>query len=224
MVIDPQAVQIAFITALAGLITALGFYVRERAKTRSYVERQRSDGARLQEESRVNRDNTLAEIAKQGLATQQKMIEAVEKNTRAYEDLSRTSTQNAAETRGMFIMLDNHTRAVRTATIAMDEMAEKFPAITTELHDIREVTTTLQTDIEGSISEQFKPIVAALEGIGTSITILVAAMQSKDVALDSQLAAIVSEFRSTHRELMTKLEPIVLKHLGELINEPVPSE
>lgn len=217
MFIDPNAVVLALLGAIAGLITAVGFYVRERALTRSYVEKARADDGTKKEEAQANRDNTLAEIAKQGVTNQQLMIDALNQNTRAFTEMTKTTNENTAETRGMIAMLKDNTTAVRSAAIAVDDLSEQMPGLKTDVSVIKGVTDTLQTDIEGSISQQFGPVVAELKGIGTLLTTIANNIDTKDGKMNDHLDELIKLLQGVELRLMKALEPVILKHLSDLL-------
>lgn len=218
--IDPQVVFAGFVASMTALVTAAGFWIRERALTRSYVEKQRADADRTKEETAAKRDNALIDIARQGAVVQQNLLEVVNQNTQAFTELTRSNNQSAAETRGMITMLNDNTRAVRSNTLAMDEMTEK---VTTDLQDIKGVASTLTTDIRTTINEQLAPAVLAITGIGDAITTLVEAATAKDISLDRHLTELIGEFRRMHKELATHLEPLIRNQLGDPIHEPDPN-
>jgi hypothetical protein len=217
MFIDPQAVVGALVIALAGLITAVGFYVRERAVTRTYVEKARADDGTKKEEAQAHRDNTLAEIAKQGVNNQQLMIDALNQNTRAFTEMTKTANENTAETRGMISVLNNVISATRSATITVEEQTAHITAVGVDVKEIKDVTETLQTDIEGSITHQFGPVVAELKGIGTLLTTIASNIDAKDGTMNDRLTALIELIKGVELRLLTVLEPIVLKHLAELM-------
>jgi uncharacterized protein YoxC len=141
-------------------------------------------------------------------------------------DSTRAAGENAAELRGMIAMLSDHSKVVRNATISMDEVAVQIPGMKTELHAIHETTSSLQTDIEGTINEQFGPIVVAMTNVGIQMAALVVAVQTKDGEINGRLTQLITDFQAAETRLMKVLEPIVLKHtLGDPTHEtPVPLE
>lgn len=221
MLIDQNTVLTALAVSVAGLITAISLYIRERAITRSYVEKARADDGSKKEEAQANRDNALAEIAKQGVLLQQNMIDAINQNTRAFTELAKTTNEGTAETRGMITILKEGRDAIRSAAIAVDDLTEQMPDLKTDVQGIKGVTDSLKTDLEGSITQsvaqQFGPVVAELKGIGTLLTTIAGNIDAKDGRMNDHLTALIELVKGVELRLMTTLEPIILKHLAELL-------
>lgn len=223
--IDPQVVLAGLVAALTALVTAVGFYIRERALTKSYVDKQQSDIDRAKEETAAGQTNALIDIAKQGVVAQMSMIEAVNKIRDAFAEMTRSNMANAAEMRGMTAMIETNTKATRSAAIGVDELSEK---VATDLQgikdDIKDAANTLKTDIGASITEQFVPLVLELKNIGFNLTTLVTAVQSKDGDINVRLTELIDSFQKAEKKLMRALEPIIIKHIGDLVHDPQPSD
>jgi hypothetical protein len=223
MYIEPQAFYGLLGSLLTAFVGAIAYGMRERSKTRSYTEKKRADGDLVTEESQAKSLVTLTEIASRSVDVQREMVAVTRDSTRA-------AGENAAELRGMIAMLNEHSKIVRNATISMDEVAVQIPGMKTELHAIHETTsslqTNIQTDIEGTMNEQFGPIVVAMTNVGVQVAALVVAVQTKDGEINSRLTQLITDFQAAETRLMKVLEPIVLKHtIGELPHEtPVTHE
>lgn len=208
----------AFVGSAGTILTAMAFYIRSNANaiktnsdTAGYAEKARADVEVLRERSASNVTDKLVEIAaasmkiqQDGLKIQQEMVEVARANGQAFNE-------NAAQMRGMVAMQDDHTKLLRTTAQSIDDVQSQVAGIT-------KVTTTLQTDIEGTLGGQYGAIVAALTGIGVQLAALVTS-SATNATIEARLTEITQELRLTHKQFMEKLSPLVLKHLGEITDE-----
>ncbi len=186
------------------LVTILGvvlFAIRELTRSKVYVDRARADGDLITEKSYAGALDVLAKIADRTLTVQEKISVSIDNNTTAIRE-------SAAETRGMIAMLDSNTKAVRVVAIAVDDMAGQLPSLHTELKGIASVTSTLKTDIDGSLTHQLGPIVTALTTIGVQLTALVMAVQSKDAEINTRLNLLIEDFKQAEGRLILGLKLI----------------
>ena len=106
---------------------------------------------------------------------------------------TRSNEKNAAEMRGMVAMLDGHGKL------------------------IRDTTSALETNLEENIKGQFGPVIEEIKNIGSQIGVLVVDVQSRDGHVKTQLTELVILFKDAEKRFMQMLEPIVLKHMSDLL-------
>lgn len=217
MTIEPEALY----AAIGAIATALAFWLRQWAITRSHVQTKEADGklisekARadtqiLEQQSNANAINALTEIARTGVVVQQSMVEAVREYTRV-------NGEHAAQLRGMVTMMDDLAKGLRNVVIGMDDITGQFPLMATDVKAIKGVTDSLETNIGETLIDQFAPVVTELRSIGTQITGLIGEVQQKDTQINSRLTDLITQFKDAEGRLMRVLEPVVIQHIGELV-------
>jgi hypothetical protein len=217
--IEPQV----FYGGLGAILMAIAFGLRQWAVSWAYSSNARTDVYTLQEKSQAAITSAVVDAVKQGNVFQQKMIEVVEQNTRANE-------KSAAETRGMISMLDGFGTVLKNAIIGWDEAqgqipairenAAQIPAIGENIQAIRKVADTLETNLEGSLNDQFGPVVTALTGIGKQLGELVIEVKTKDGEINGRLTTLIETFQAAEKNLLKTLEPIVLAHMSAIAKDP----
>lgn len=186
--------QAAIVSAISVLVTALAFWVRENGKSRSYEGKARADGYTTQENSRADANSAMIEIAKQGNVFLEKMITVVQENTRV-------NGENSARMQGMTMMLDGFSSVLKNTVVGMDDLQGQFPALNSGIAKISQA----QTNLEGTIGDQFGPVVEELRGIGTRIA-----------QTNERLTALFDEFRGAERRVIAVLEPYALAQADKL--------
>lgn len=210
---------------LTAIVGGIVFVLRESASTRRYAGKQRADAEKAQSEGELitvkAQAGLLADVstmAKTGTEALKSVVEVVRENTNAFNE-------NAAEMRGMVAMNKELREALRGVAQGTDEAQQHISGIKSDVTAIKDVTSTLETNLGesiGSISEQFGPIVIALTSIGNQLAALIKAVSEKDDAIKQHLATLITDFHDAETRLMKTLEPIVIKHLSELLPADTP--
>ena len=191
--IEPTAL-LAIAAGVGSFITAIGFWLRTRAESNSYADKARADGYTTQENSRADANSAMIEIAKQGNVFLEKMITVVQENTRV-------NGENSARMQGMTMMLDGFSSVLKNTVVGMDDLQGQFPALNSGIAKIAQA----QTNLEGTIGDQFSPVVEELRGIGTRIA-----------QTNERLTALFDEFRGAERRVIAILEPYALAQADKL--------
>lgn len=182
--------------AIAGLITALGFSLRTYSTSRAYREGKQAD-------SRSDATVTIAEIAKSGQFFQQKMIDVVEGNTRAFGEY-------AARMQGMLIFMDDHKTILKDLVVGVDDVSGQLSKIRSSVDKTQDMITTTETNL---INDQFSPIVNELKIIGASITDLTSRFQRAEAYLMKTMEPLVlAQLKITTQEVVTLTPPIETNH------------
>ncbi len=202
MTIEPSAIWAGIGTALGVLITAIAFAIRQWSLTRSKTDGDRSTGQLAINTAQAEGMKTLASIASQSLDVQKDLRDVIRENGVAFN-------QNAAEMRGMLAMLDGHNKILRDTVLTVDDMSAQVTGIS-------KVTTTLQTDIEGSLTGQIGPVVIAIQGIGKQLDTLNTTLQTKDEATIKLMGQLQFSFGALETTLLKMLEPIALRTLNDI--------
>lgn len=211
---------------LTAIVGGIVFVLRESASTRRYAGQARADAEKAQADGDLitvrAQASLLADVsamAKTGIETQKSVIEVVRENTNAF-------SESAAEMRGMVAMNKELREALRHVALGTDEAHQHISGMQSDVTAIKDVTSTLETNLEesiGSISEQFGPIVLALTSIGNQLAALIKAVSEKDDAIKTQLTALITDFHGAETRLMKTLEPIVIKHLSDFLPADAPA-
>ncbi len=202
MTIEPSAIWAGLGTALGVLITAIAFAIRQWSLTRSKTDGDRSTGQLAIDTAQAKGLETLNTIASQSLDVQKDLRTVIIENSKASSDA-------AAQMRGMLLMLDGHGKLLRDTALAVDDVSAGIAGIS-------KVTTTLQTDIEGSLTGQLGPVVIAIQGIGKQLDILNTTLQTKDEATIKLMERLQFSFGALETTLLKMLEPIALRTLSEI--------
>ena len=196
--------QATLLVSLGALAAAIGFFVRQWAITRAYVGQKKADGDLATQTAEAGLLSDISNIAKGSAQTTQAVIDVVRENTKA-------ATENAAQMQGMVIMFKEYKQILHDATIGVDEMSSRLPAIETGITAIQ----TAQTELGGSLNDQFGPVVDALKGIGGQLTVLVTEIQNSDTHTNTRLTELISAFQEAEKRLLQTLEPIVIRHMAD---------
>lgn len=196
--------QAVLYVGLGGLIAAFTFFVRQWAVTRSYVGQKKADGDLATQTAEAALLTDIASIAKGSALTANAVLDVVRENTKA-------SAESAAQTQGMLMMFKEFKEKLHNATLGMDEMSGRIPHIETGIADIK----SAQTELGGTLNEQFGPVVDALKGIGGQLTTLVAEIQANDGHTNTRLTELITAFQQAEKRLLKTLEPIVIRHMTE---------
>ncbi len=196
MVIEPQgwAVISILAAAFAGLIGAWAMSIRQNATARTYTIKNESDSDKALKDAQIEAQKTFIRIADRFASGQDTFFKLVTDNINA-------NNQNAAELRGMLLMLDSQGKSI------------------TDVRNLVMGMNTHVTDLEGSFATQFGPVVTAIQSIGAQIDLLSAAFKLGDEATITAMSGLQSSFGSIESYLIKMLERLDLKTMGELKHE-----
>jgi hypothetical protein len=228
--IEAQVINAFIVSVIGGIgaiLGAIAMTIRQRSLTRNQVEtrqaegvliaeKARADGYTLQEKSSAAAIDTLSEIAKTSIVIQQNMVEAVREYTRV-------NGEHSAQLRGMVTMMDDFAKVLKNVVIGMDDVTGHLPGMATDIKSIAVVTSSLETNIGETVVEQFGPVVAELKTIGTQITGLITEVQDKDTQINTRLTELITKFQEAEVRLMRLLEPVVIQHISELVQNGSPA-
>ncbi len=205
MTIEPSAIWAGIGTALGVLITAIAFAIRQWSLRSTKTDGDRSTGQLAIDTAQAEGMKTLASIASQSLDVQKDLRSVIVENGKASSDA-------AAQMRGMLLMLDGHNKLLRDTALAVDD-------VNAGIAGISKVTTTLATDIEGSLTGQIGPVVIAIQGIGKQLDTLNTTLQTKDEATIKLMGQLQFAFGALETTLLKMLEPIALRTLQDIHTE-----
>ncbi len=208
--IEPQVFYGVIGSAITAIIGAIAIVIRQWSQTRSYAGKKQADGQLMEDKSRANALDTLSEIARQGVAVQLSMVEAVREQTRE-------SGEGRAQMRGMVTMLDDHSKALKNAVLGIDETQVQITGIRSDMSAIKTTTDSLETNLGETVKDQFGPVIEELKNVGAQIGVLVTEVQSRDGHTNTRLTELVILFKDAEKRFMQMLEPIVIKHMAEFL-------
>jgi hypothetical protein len=222
--IDPSV----FWGSVGILVAAIAFGIREYFKTRreaqaarSYTEKQQSDGQLVIDKAQAAVLADISAIARQGVKTQEKMLEVVAANSDAFNRYTKAEEMRLAEIKALNVTLSDQTSAIRAATVGMDETGVTIAALATSIGKIDTATEGLEANLGATFREAFTshlgPVVQSLSSIDERLKTLAFDLASKDSTIVQHFSELTAAFQDAKNQFATLLEPLVLRHISDLL-------
>jgi hypothetical protein len=119
------------------------------------------------------------------------------------------------------------TKSLDGMVTTLDEFGmriQNIPRIDSNVTEIKSVTAAIETNLGETINEQIGPVVAVLTSIDTGLKSLVKDSQERekdsqerDSRIHATLIELTALFQEAKAQFMKLLEPIVIKHMAELL-------
>lgn len=209
----------SFISGLIGgsipvMVATIAYVWRSRADTNKQVAvdtaKARNTQQTAAQDAVVATLSSLILLLKEAIDTLGKANEIASKERAEAAKLDR---EMAGHMTGMMSLLNAGNEKVRVMALSLDDIERGQSEQRADIKRVVETTDTLKTDIEGSLVEQFGPVVVAVKGITEQLDKLSTTLQSKDAETIKRLTDIQAGFGALETTLLKALEPLLIKQL-----------
>lgn len=223
MTIEPGV--LAALLGWAGtVIAALAYVIKTRADIQREGEKSRGDVAKTEAASDGRLTEAILSLAQSLNANSQQAGIERQQTLMAIE-------KSGGRVEGMMVAIVDNTKTVRDNATAIKDMGtqldefggrlQHIPQIKSDVTEIKDFTSSFETNlgdsIGTSIGEQLEPVATALTGIGTQLGDLVREVRNRDGEINERLTALIEAFQKAEIRLLKMLEPIVLRHMNEIL-------
>jgi wobble nucleotide-excising tRNase len=212
--VDPNVIAGIAGSAVTAIVGAIVYFLRSSADARNKINVDTATARNIQQTTAQDAvANTLAAVVLL-------LKEAIENLGKANDTASKERAEAALLQReiaghlsGMMAMLSKSNDKTQGMSLSLNDMERELSEARTDIKGITKTTDSLKTDIEGTLTTQFAPVVLAVKGVTDQLEKLSSTLQNNDAETVKRFAELKVGFGALETTLLRALEPLLIKQL-----------